>query len=280
MKRGRLVGDEGMSKPFEVVAREWHALELGRWKPVRANDVITSLERDTFPDLGSMPLVDIDKPLLLAVLRKAENRGAIETARRPKQRVAAVYRYANAEGAKLENTVTEINNAPRPLPPPHRYPALLFVEAIRGLMADIDRAGASPVNRLAARILALKAQRSGMVRFTQWNDITGNVWADPEAESSDALWKVPAQKIRLDLHLRSDKAFSKGRHVPHRWRSSFSTIMNEKAERELGNDVRLLPDRMITDLMRAYTPEGTSASKLRYNRRLHASPPRTRSAIA
>ena len=41
--------------------------------------------------------------------------------------------------------------------------------------------------------------------------------------------------------------------------------MNEKAERELGNDVRLLADRMITDLLRAHTPKGTSASKLRYN---------------
>ncbi|MXO48627.1 integrase arm-type DNA-binding domain-containing protein [Erythrobacter vulgaris] len=317
VKRGRLVGDEGVSKSFEVVAREWHALQLGRWKPVHANDVITSLERDIFPDLGSMPLADIDKPLLLAVLRKVENRGAIETARRLKQRVAAVYRYANAEGAKLENPATAINDALRPLPPAKRYPALLSVEAIRGFMTDIDRAGASPVNRLAARILALTAQRPGMVRFMEWNDITGIDWADPEADSSDALWTVPAEKIKQELHLRSDEAFShpiplskqavdalravrwltgrssfafpgarsgtkpisenaigylynregyKGRHVPHGWRSSFSTIMNEQAERELGNDVRLLADRMIIDLMLAHTPKGMSASELRYNR--------------
>ncbi len=317
VKRGRLVGEEGISKSFEVVAREWHALQLGRWKPVHANDVITSLERDIFPDLGSMPLADIDKPLLLAVLRKVENRGAIETARRLKQRVAAVYRYANAEGAKLENPATEINDALRPLPPAKRYPALLSVEAIKGLMTDIDRAGASPVNRLAARILALTAQRPGMVRFMEWDDITGIDWADSEADSSDALWTVPAEKIKQELHLRSDEAFShpiplsrqavdalravrwltgrspfafpgarsgtrpisenaigylynregyKGRHVPHGWRSSFSTIMNEQAERELGNDVRLLADRMIIDLMLAHTPKGMSASELRYNR--------------
>lgn len=317
VKRGRLVGEEGASETFEVVAREWHALQMGRWKPVHANDVITSLERDIFPDLGSMPLADIDKPLLLAVLRKVENRGAIETARRLKQRVAAVYRYANAEGAKLENPATEIDDALKPLPPAKRYPALLSVEAIRDLMGDIDRAGASPVNRLAARLLALTAQRPGMVRFMEWDDITGIDWADPEADSSDGLWTVPAEKIKQELHLRSDEAFShpiplsrqavhalravrwltgrspfvfpgarsglkpisenaigylynregyKGRHVPHGWRSSFSTIMNEQAERELGNDVRLLADRMIIDLMLAHTPKGMSASELRYNR--------------
>ena len=317
VKRGRLVSEVGASKCFETVARQWHGLQLGRWKPVHTNDVITSLERDIFPDLGSMPLTDIDKPLLLAVLRKVENRGAIETARRLKQRVAAVYRYANAEGAKLENPATEINDALKPLPLAKRYPALLSVEAIRGLMRDIDRAGASPVNRLAARVLALTAQRPGMVRFMEWDDITGIDWAISEAVSSDALWTVPAEKIKQELHLRSDEAFShpiplsrqaaealravrwltgrspfvfpgarsglkpisenaigylynregyKGRHVPHGWRSSFSTIMNEQAERELGNDVRLLADRMIIDVMLAHTPKGMSASELRYNR--------------
>lgn len=79
-KRGRLVGADDSVKSFEKVAREWHALQIERWKPVHAADVITSLERDIFPHLGSMPLAEIDKPLLLSVLRKIESRGAIETA--------------------------------------------------------------------------------------------------------------------------------------------------------------------------------------------------------
>lgn len=54
--------------------------------------------------------------------------------------------------------------------------------------------------------------------------------------------------------------------MPHGWRSSFSTIMNELVERELGHDVRLLADRMIIDLMLAHSPKGMSASELRYNR--------------
>ena len=315
-KRGRLVGDNS-AKSFEEVAREWHALQLERWKPVHAQDVITSLERDVFPDLGAMPMGEIDKPVLLAVLRKVENRGAIETARRIKQRVAAIYRFANAEGAKLENPAVDINDALKPLRPPKRYPALLSVDAIRAMIGDIDRAGASPVNRLAARLLALTAQRPGMVRYIEWDDISGIDWGDAGADSSEAMWTVPADKIKQEMHLRSDEAFKhpiplsaqavevlravrwltgrssfvfpgarsglkpisvnaigylynregyKNQHVPHGWRSSFSTIMNEQAERELGNDVRLLADRLIIDLMLAHTPKGMSASELRYNR--------------
>ncbi|MBU0670072.1 MAG: integrase arm-type DNA-binding domain-containing protein [Alphaproteobacteria bacterium] len=316
-RRGRLLGESSSAKSFEVVAREWHALQLPRWKPVHANDVITSLERDVFPHLGAMPLAEIDKPTLLSILRRIENRGAIETSRRIKQRVAAVYRYANAEGAKVENPAVDINDALKPLPPSKRYPALITVVAIRTLMGDIDRAGASPVNRLAARFLALTAQRPGMVRFIEWKDITGVDWGDVDSDISEALWTVPAEKIKQELHLRSDEAFThsvplsvqavetlrgvrwltgrsplvfpgtrsglapisenaigylynregyKGRHVPHGWRSSFSTIMNEQAEREVGTDVRLLADRLIIDLMLAHTPKGMSATELRYNR--------------
>lgn len=49
-----------------------------------------------------------------------------------------------------------------------------------------------------------------------------------------------------------------GRHVPHGWRSTFSTIMNERAM-ELGR----AGDRAIIDLMLAHKPEGTEAI---YNR--------------
>ena len=317
VRRSRLIGQNDPAKSLEQVAREWHGLQVARWKPVHAKDVITSLERDIFPYLGSMPLAEIDKPLLLSVLRKIENRGAIETARRIKQRVAAIYRFANAEGAGLENPATDINDALKPLPPAKRYPALTKIDSIRTMIGDIDRAGASPISRLAARLLALTAQRPGMVRFMEWDDMIGIDWGDPNSDTSKALWKVPSEKVKQELHLRSDEAFDhpvplskqavealravrwltgrspfvfpgarsglkpisenamgylynregyKGCHVPHGWRSSFSTIMNEQAERELGADVRLLADRMIIDLMLAHTPKGMSASELRYNR--------------
>ena len=317
VKRAKLVGDGYAAKTFEEVAREWHALQIDRWKPVHAADVITSLERNIFFDLGIMPLDEIDKPLLLSILGKIENRGAIETARRVKQRVAAIYRFANSEGAKLENPAHDINDALKPLPPSKRYPALVTIDGIRSLIGDIDRAGASPVNRLAARLLALTAQRPGMIRFMQWEDISGVNWANPEQKCDEALWTVPTDKIKQELHLRSDEAFDhpvplsaqavdalhavrwltgrsafvfpgarsglkpisenaigylynregyKGKHVPHGWRGSFSTIMNEQAERELGQDRRLLADRLIIDLMLAHTPKSISASEMRYNR--------------
>lgn len=315
-KRARLVGSIA-AKTFEELAREWYEKERPRWKPVHADDVITSLERDIFPHLGQMPLTEIDEPVLLAVLRKVENRGAIETARRLKQRVNSVFMYARGLGIKADNPCPAVGAALKPLPPAKRYPALVEVPAIKAMMADIDRAGASPVTRLAARFLALTAQRPGMVRNMRWDEIEGIDWGAQDSPSPEAVWVVPADKMKQELKLREDQSFEhrvplapaavetlravrwltgrsplvfpgsisglvplsenaigylynregyQGRHVPHGWRSSFSTIMNELAGRELGQDVRLLGDRMIIDLMLAHTPAGVSPSEWRYNR--------------
>ncbi len=315
--RAKLVAGKAGERTFEQLAREWYDLQQERWKLVHANDVITSLERDIFPALGRMPLTEIDEPLLLAVLRKVENRGAIETARRLKQRVSAVFQHGRSIGIKIDNPAANIGPAMKPVPPSKRLPAIVSISGIRQLLADVDRAGASPVTRLAGRFLALTTQRPGMVRNLRWQEISGIDWGDSDSDIGEALWTVPSEKVKQELKLRSDDAFEhkvplspqavetlravrwltgrspyvfpnsltgikpmsenaigylynregyKGRHVPHGWRSSFSTIMNEMAERELGQDIRLLADRLIIDLMLAHSPKGLTATELRYNR--------------
>lgn len=58
----------------------------------------------------------------------------------------------------------------------------------------------------------------------------------------------------------------KGVHVPHGWRSAFSTVMNGRAERTHLGAERLVIDRLIIDLMLAHVPTGMSATEFRYNR--------------
>jgi integrase len=318
--RARLVGNADQSKTFEYLARDWYNLQLDRWKPVHANDVITSLERDIFPSLGRMPLDEIDEPLLLVVLRKVENRGAIETAQRLKQRVNAVFLHARGLGIKADNPAVHIGKSLKPVPPSRRYPAIVTANGLREFLSEVDSAKASPITRLAARFLALTCQRPGMVRHLEWADLKGIDWGNAEADSPEAMWVVPSQKMKQELKLREDDAFNhmvplttqavetlrsvrwltgrapyafpnslsglkpmsenaigylynrqgyKGKHVPHGWRSSFSTIMNEKAERELGQDSRLLGDRLIIDLMLAHIPASISGDERLYNRAMY-----------
>jgi len=57
-----------------------------------------------------------------------------------------------------------------------------------------------------------------------------------------------------------------GRHVPHGWRSSFSTIMNGVAERSKLDPGFKSFDRLIIDLMLAHETSGLSSDELTYNR--------------
>jgi len=315
--RQRIIGTQPVEASFEKLARAWHDLQKDRWKPVHANDVLTSMERDLFPHIGAMPVQDIDVPLMLAVLRKVEQRGAIETAHRLRQRADKVFRYALSSGVKTDNPAASLGEALKPVPPKRRWPALVDVGEVRKLIADVDQAGASPVTRLASRFLALVAQRPGMVRHAEWEEFRGIDWDDSHSDASEALWHIPAGKMKLELQSRRDSAFDhvvplspaavevlrtvriltgrgryvfcngrssqgalsenaigylynregyRDRHVPHGWRSSFSTIMNDRAERALVGHERLLIDRFIIDLMLAHTPSGMSETELRYNR--------------
>lgn len=90
-KRAQLAARLSEADTFELLAREWHGKQKGRWKDVHADDVIGSLECDVFPDIGPMPIVSIDAPVILATLKKVEERGAIETAHRLRQRISAVF---------------------------------------------------------------------------------------------------------------------------------------------------------------------------------------------
>jgi hypothetical protein len=69
--------------------------------------------------------------------------------------------------------------------------------------------------------------------------------------------KLPISYNALGVAYRRSPGFS-GRHVPHGWRSTFSTIMNERAA-----DLDRPGDRAIIDLMLGHKPEGVEAH---YNR--------------
>ena len=322
-KRVKMIGDARAIDTFEKHARAWHAASKDRWKLVHADDVMGSLERDLFPTIGAYPVTDIDKPLLLAALKKVEARGSLETARRLLQRASRVFKYADAHGAGCGNIAAGMGEAMQALPKKRKWPAITVAEDLRALVRDVDNAGAMPTTKLASRFTGLTAQRPGMIRRMSWAHLHNIDWSRPDLPSPDADWIVPSGEMKLEFDLRDDAAYDhkvplaqaavdtlhavrlltgkgpkvfpsawdptepmsenavsflykrigyQGRHVPHGWRSSFSTIMNGIIERSM-RKLELLPgakpfllDRLIVDLMLAHKPVGMSAEEFTYNR--------------
>ncbi len=77
-KAQKVAGKDRAANSFEVVAREWLKLQTSALAKSSSNKILGRLENDVFPWLGARPIADITAPELLKVLRRIEERGAIE----------------------------------------------------------------------------------------------------------------------------------------------------------------------------------------------------------
>lgn len=168
---------------FEAVARAWHALNRPRWGVAHAGNVIDSLESDLFPEIGRMPIRDVTEALLLKALQKIENRGAIETAHRVRQRASEVFAYAAANAMRTGDPAQVIRTLLKPKPKSTKQPALTDLAECRQLIADVEAERASPITKIANRILALTAVRSAVQRQCAWSELEG-------LDTPEPIWRV------------------------------------------------------------------------------------------
>jgi hypothetical protein len=102
---------EVVANTFEAIAREWYSKELPTWAPAQAVKVKGIFEKNIYPWLGNRPITEIKASELLAVLRRMESRGAIETARRSLQCSGQVFRYAIATGRAERDITPDLKGA-------------------------------------------------------------------------------------------------------------------------------------------------------------------------
>jgi hypothetical protein len=81
-RKRKLAAHAAAGATFRRVADSWHTAQRARWSPLQATKVAQAFRRDVYPVIGDLPVVEIDAPTVLAMLRKVEARGAIETAKR------------------------------------------------------------------------------------------------------------------------------------------------------------------------------------------------------
>ncbi len=125
------------AETFEVVAREWHMKFTPTWKPVHAETTMARMERDLFPWIGKRPINEIKAPELLAVLRRVESRGALETAHRIRSIAGQVLRYAVATGRCERDCSGDLKGA-LPQPAEKHHAAITEPKEVAPLLRAID----------------------------------------------------------------------------------------------------------------------------------------------
>jgi integrase len=171
---------------FEVVAREWYAKFSPNWAASHGDKIIRRLERDIFPWMGARPVAEITAPELLNVLRRIENRGAIETAHRALQNCSQVFRYAIATARAERDPSGDLRGALPPAKGKH-FPAITAPKQIGELLRAIDGYRGSLVTKCALRLAPLVFVRPGELRKVEW----------AEVDFDRGEWTIPAERMKL-----------------------------------------------------------------------------------
>ena len=108
-----------------------------------------------------------------------------------------------------------------------RRPAVVDVTAARAMLAAAESVPAYPVTRLALRVLALTTVRPGDLRPARWGEFG-------DLSATEPIWTIPGERRKSTRERAVD--------VPHGWRATFSTVMNERHP----------ADRAVIDLMLAH----------------------------
>jgi len=155
---------------FETVAREWFARFSPTWAASHATRIIRRLERDVFPWIGAHHLARITPAMLLAVLRRIEERGAIETAHRARENCSQVFRYAVATQRAQRDLTADLRGAIPPARVRH-FPAVIEPKQVAVLLRTLHDYEGSFVVKCAMRLAPLVFVRPGELRMAKWEDI-------------------------------------------------------------------------------------------------------------
>jgi integrase len=170
---------------FEAVTKEWHSQQKNKWTTDHAERVFKSLEDEAFPSLGTKPISEITGKDVLAVIRKIEKRGSLETASRVLQRITSVFRYAVQTGRMEINPATELRGTIKTRKVEHR-PAL-NAKDMPEFLNKLDSYKGDQITNLALKLLLLTFVRPGELRGARW----------AEFDLDKAEWRIPAERMKM-----------------------------------------------------------------------------------
>jgi integrase len=171
---------------FEEAARRVHAIHVPTWRnPKHAAQFLTTLQTYVFPHFGNLRISEVSSANVLAALTPIWT-SKPETARRVRQRIGTVMKWAVAQGWRQDNPAEAIaEGLPKQENVKSHRKALPYAQ-VTGCIEAIKTSGAGLSTKLAFELLVLTACRSGEIRMAHWNEFHLD---EPE-------WIIPAERMK------------------------------------------------------------------------------------
>lgn len=204
----KAVKSEIIRNSFEAIAREWFTRNKPTWSEGHAARTISYLERDVFPWLGSTAINDIKAGDIIRIVQRVEDRGAGDAARRVKQYIRQVCKYAKVMGLAESNPAADIDTKTILKPRIKKnFATITDPVKVGQLLRDMDAYQGSFVVRCALQLSPLVMLRPGELRAAEWAEI------DLEA----ATWTIPIRRMKAPTH---EKQANQTAHVvPLSWQA-------------------------------------------------------------
>jgi integrase len=178
---------DAAANDFASVAREWLENVKPKWAPVYYGDTLKRFEAFVFPAIGRRPIAEVVAPELLALLRKIEARGTVETAHKVARACGQVFRYGIASGRCERNPAADLRGALKARPKP-KHMAALPASELPTFLRKIAEYDGEVQTRLALRLMALTFVRTTELRGATWGEI----------DFDKAEWTIPAERMKTN----------------------------------------------------------------------------------
>lgn len=246
---------------FGELVKEWLVLQASRQSPAYVRDIGQRLARHVLPYLAGKPIPEISPRETLDILNRVCAEGHVETARRLRQYISRIFRFAVVTERAEHDPAAVLSDA-LPSPQRERMAARTKPDDARAIFRACKYYAGTSTVRNALLFQALTAARPGMVNAAEWSEMNLN----------SAVWTIQADKMKMRREFRvplsapalaviqEQTAISGGHryvfggrdrsrplsgntmrqalrsmgfddHVPHGWRAAFSSICNEYGHR-------------------------------------------------
>jgi integrase len=176
---------------FEAVALEWHENWKDARTPYYAGQILRRMRADIFPIIGRRPIADLEPAELLDMLRKVEKRGVNETARRLKQLVGQVFRFAIVTGRAKRDPSADLKGALRATGEPKHHRTMPLRE-LPTFLKKLETYDGEQKTRLALKLMTLTFLRTTELRAGKWSELD-------DLDGNAAQWRIPGERMKMRL---------------------------------------------------------------------------------
>lgn len=203
-QKKEIIDAEHAKTPFKQVALDWHNQQKWNWCDKYINTVLSRLESDVFPAIGTIGINEVKPADVIKIIRTIGEAGHIPKAHEVLNNINSIYRYAKSlELADKNPADIDASLHLKPHVKQHRA-TVTEPSKIGGLLRAIDNYHGYFVTVCALKLAPMLMLRPSELRACQWQEI------DLDA----ATLTIQAKRMKLKQHRKEANLESDWHIVP------------------------------------------------------------------